>query len=134
VKGLLAAAVAAALASTVFAAAAGGGTRLPTLRADVGEWSIVPSVGVLPAGRARIVVRNVGAYAHEIVLVRTSTFAARLPLRGTRAVVRPEAQPLLVHAGRSASLVVTLRPGSYVLLDNLPWHYWKGTATAFSVR
>ena len=133
-KGFLAAAVAAALASTAFAAAAGGGTRLPTLRADVGEWSIVPSVGVLPAGRARIDVRNVGADAHEIVLVRTSTFAARLPLHGTRAVVHPEAQPLLVRAGRSASLVITLRPGSYVLLDNLPWHYWKGTATAFSVR
>lgn len=119
---------------TAFAATAGGAGRLPTIRADVGEWSIVPSVGAVRAGRVRIDVRNLGTYAHQVVLVRTRTFAERLPLRGTRAVVRPEAEPVFVRAGRSASFVVTLRPGSYLLLDNLPWHYWKGTAAAFSVR
>jgi uncharacterized cupredoxin-like copper-binding protein len=134
VRHSLAAAVAAAVALTAFVAVAGGGTRIPTLRADVGEWSIVPSVGALPAGRVRIDVRNLGADAHQIVLVRTRTFAARLPLRGTRALARPEAEPVLVRAGGSASFVVTLRPGSYLLLDNLPWHYWKGTSAAFSVR
>ena len=124
----------AAVALTAYAGAAGGATRIPTLRADVGEWSIVPSVGAVRAGRVRIDVRNLGADAHEIVLVRTKSFAARLPLRGTRAVARPEAAPVLVRAGQHASFVVTLRPGSYLLLDNLPWHYWQGTSTAFSVR
>jgi hypothetical protein len=134
VKLALAAAVAAATALSAFAGVAGGGTRLPTLGADVAEWSIVPSVGSLPAGRVRIDVRNLGTSAHQLVLVRTRTFAARLPLRGTRAVVHPLAEPVLVRAGAHASFVVTLRPGSYVLLDNLPWHYWQGTSTAFSVR
>jgi uncharacterized cupredoxin-like copper-binding protein len=134
VKVLLAAAVVASAALTVFVAVAGGGTRLPTLRADVGEWSIVPSTGAVPAGRVLIDVRNLGAEPHELVLVRTKTFAAQLPLHGTRAVIRPEAKPVLVRAGRHTTFVVTLRPGSYVLLDNLPWHYWKGTSAAFSVR
>lgn len=111
-----------------------GATSPFTLRADVGEWSIVPSVGSVRAGRVRIEVRNLGTAAHQIVLVRTKAFAARLPLRGTRAVVRPAAEPVLVRAGQRASFVVTLRPGPYVLLDNLPWAYWKGASTAFSVR
>jgi hypothetical protein len=134
VKALLAAAAAALTVLAALAGGAGGGTRIPTLPADAGEWSIVPSVGALPAGRVRIDVRNLGAYAHQVVIVRTKTFAEQLPLRGTRAVVRPEAAPVLVRAGRHASFFVTLRPGSYVLLDNLPWHYWKGTSAAFSVR
>jgi uncharacterized cupredoxin-like copper-binding protein len=120
------------------AAAAPAGTArgdsLPTLRADVAEWSIVPSSGAVPAGRVRIEVRNLGAYAHEVVLVRTRSFAAPLPLRANRAVVTPVARTRLLRAGERASFVVTLRPGSYVLLDNLPWHYWKGTSAAFSVR
>jgi hypothetical protein len=134
VKTVLVATAAALTALSAFAGVAGGGTRVPTLRADVGEWSIVPSVGALPAGRVRIEVRNFGTYAHQVVIVRTKTFAEQLPLRGTRAVVHPEAAPILVRAGRQASFVVTLRPGSYVLIDNLPWHYWKGTSAAFSVR
>jgi hypothetical protein len=134
VKRSFAAASVLAAVLTLGVPVAGSGTRMPTLRADVGEWSIVPSVGALRAGRIRIDVRNLGAEAHQIVITRTGNFAARLPLRGTRAVVHPEARPILVHAGGRASFVVTLRPGSYVLLDNLPWAYWKGTAAAFSVR
>jgi uncharacterized cupredoxin-like copper-binding protein len=134
VKTAFATAAAAAVALTAFSGVAGGSTGIPTLRADVAEWSIVPSVGALPAGKVRIDVRNFGTYTHQIVIVRTRTFAAQLPLRGTRAVVHPAAEPVLVRAGGHASFVVTLAPGSYVLLDNLPWHYWKGTSTAFSVR
>jgi hypothetical protein len=66
--------------------------------------------------------------------VRTRSFDERLPLQGTRALVRPLAKTALIRSGGRASFVVTLRPGSYLLLDNLPWHYWKGTSVAFSVR
>lgn len=133
-KTLLTGAALAALALAAFSGAAGGASRVPTIRADVGEWSIVPSVGAVPAGRVRVDVRNLGAYAHQVMVVPTRTFGERLPLHGTRAVAHAEAGPVFVRAGRSASFVVTLRPGSYLLLDNLPWHYWKGTAAAFSVR
>jgi uncharacterized cupredoxin-like copper-binding protein len=104
------------------------------LRADVAEWSIVPSAGVVPAGRVRIDVRNLGNSLHEVVLVRTRAFDSRLPLRGTRANVQPLGASLRVAPGARTSFVVSLKPGSYVLLDNLPWHYWKGTSAAFVVR
>jgi len=66
--------------------------------------------------------------------MRTATFGARLRLVGSRAVVHPLAASVVVRPGKTATLVVSLRRGSYVLLDNLPWSYWKGTSVAFSVR
>jgi uncharacterized cupredoxin-like copper-binding protein len=124
---------AAVLAGTASATAAGA-AHTSTLRADVGEWSIVPSTGAVPAGRVRIDVRNLGRDAHQIVLVRTTSFAQRLPLRENRAVVQPLHATPPVRPGGRASFVVSLSRGSYLLLDNLPWHYWKGTSVAFSVR
>jgi hypothetical protein len=121
------------LAALCAATAAGGTTRVATLRADVAESSIVPSTGSVAAGRVRIVVRNLGYEAHKIVLVRTSSFDQRLPLRGHRAVVHPIVATTLIHSGGQTSVEVTLRPGSYLLLDNLPWNYWKGTSVAFTV-
>jgi hypothetical protein len=105
-----------------------------TLRADVAEWSIVPSTGSVRAGTVRLVVRNLGASRHQITVVRTAAFGARLPLAGARAVVHPVAASVILRPGGTATLTVSLNRGSYVLLDNLPWSYWKGTSVAFSVR
>jgi uncharacterized cupredoxin-like copper-binding protein len=48
--------------------------------------------------------------------------------------VHPLAASMIVRPGKTATLVVSLKAGSYMLLDNLPWSYWKGTSVAFSVR
>lgn len=124
------------LASALVCAAAGNAGARPasTLRADVAEWSIVPSTGAVRAGRVRLVVHNLGATVHQVTLARTPSFGARLRLSGARAVARPLAASVVVRPGASAMLVVSLKPGSYVLYDNLPWSYWKGTSVAFSVR
>ena len=94
----------------------------------------MPSVGVVPAGRVRITVRNLGAVTHSLMVVRTDRFGQELPMKGSRAVARPVAAPVVVHAGAAKSFVVSLAAGSYVLLDNLPGHYWKGTSVAIAVR
>jgi uncharacterized cupredoxin-like copper-binding protein len=126
--GIAAALLGAAASSTA------GRTPAAVLRADVAEWSIVPSAGVVPAGRVRIDVRNLGNVRHEIVLVRTRAFDQRLPLAGARAAAPRGLGEAVVAPGARSSFVVSLRPGSYLLLDNLPWHYWQGTSAAFSVR
>jgi uncharacterized cupredoxin-like copper-binding protein len=124
------------VASALVLAVSGTAAPAPatTLRADVAEWSIVPSTGDVHAGLVRLVVRNLGASPHQVTVVRTSTFGARLRLDGARAVVHPLAASIVVRPGKSATLVVSLKRGSYMLLDNLPWSYWKGTSVAFSVR
>jgi uncharacterized cupredoxin-like copper-binding protein len=119
----------------VFAASGIAGARpTSTLRADVAEWSIVPSTGAVHAGRVRLVVHNFGATVHQVTVARTATFGARLRLSGSRALARSLGTSVLVPPGRTVSLVVSLKRGSYVLFDNLPWSYWKGTSVAFSVR
>jgi len=126
------------IVGTLLAAAASSGARTAApaaaLRADVAEWSIVPSTGAIRAGRVRVTVRNLGTTVHQVVLVRTSSFDQRLPLAGSRARVPSVLGQATVPPGARTSFVVTLGRGSYLLLDNLPWHYWKGTAAAFAVR
>jgi uncharacterized cupredoxin-like copper-binding protein len=124
------------VASALMCAVSGTAAPAPatTLRADVAEWSIVPSTGAVHAGVVRVVVRNLGASPHQVTVVRTATFGARLRLEGARAVVHPIAASIVVRPGKTATLVVSLARGSYMLLDNLPWSYWKGTSVAFSVR
>lgn len=121
-----------------FAAAANAASpaRRPAsalLRADVAEWSIVPSTGVVRSGSVRIVVRNLGEAAHRIAVVRTRRFDDRLPSDGIHVSVAPLARSVAVAPGAVASFVVKLKPGSYVLFDDLPWHYWLGTSVAFTV-
>jgi hypothetical protein len=124
------------VASALLLAVSGTAAPAPatTMRADVAEWSIVPSTGAVRAGLVRVVVRNLGATSHQITVVRTATFGARLRLAGPRAVVHPVAASMIVRPGQTATLVVSLEHGSYVMLDNLPWSYWKGTSVAFSAR
>jgi len=124
------------VASALMCAVSGTAAPAPatTLRADVAEWSIVPSTGAVHAGVVRVVVRNLGASPHQVTVVGTATFGARLRLEGARAVVHPIAASIVVRPGKTATLVVSLVRGSYMLLDNLPWSYWKGTSVAFSVR
>ena len=121
------------LAAAVFATGTPAAGPSSTLRADVAEWSIVPSQGVVRAGAVRVVLRNLGAEAHQLMIVRTRSFGETLRLRAHRAVAHPIAA-VLAPPGTSRSFVVRLRRGSYLLIDNLPWHYWKGTQAAFVVR
>ena len=115
-------------------ARAAANTPAASLRVDVAEWSMVPSAGVVPAGRVRITVRNLGTAPHSLMVVRTGLFGEELPMRGDHALATPVEAPVAVGAGATKSFVIRLAPGSYVLLDNLPWHYWKGTSVAFTVR
>jgi uncharacterized cupredoxin-like copper-binding protein len=126
------AALLAALGAASHVRAATGPTTV--LRADVAEWSVIPSAGVVRAGETRIVVRNIGYQPHQLMVVRVPTFAAQLRLRGSRAVATPVGSAVTVEPGTTVTFTVSLKSGSYLLVDNLPWHYWHGTSAAFSVR
>jgi uncharacterized cupredoxin-like copper-binding protein len=122
-------------AAAMPAAISRGATQQPAaLRADIAEWSLVPSAGIVRSGLVRITARNLGLGTHELVLVRTTRFAAVLSLEGNHAIGRPVAPPLVVEPGRSGSIEIRLKPGNYLLIDNLPWHYWRGTSAAIVVR
>jgi hypothetical protein len=128
-----------ALALVVASAASARGStsaqRDPrAMTALVAEWSVVPSEGVVAAGFIRIRVRNTGLEPHELVLTRTSRFGESLPLDGDHASARTVGPTVRVEPGQTVTAGFRLARGSYVLLDNLPWHYWQGTWAAFSAR
>jgi uncharacterized cupredoxin-like copper-binding protein len=131
--------LAAILAVTLVAASSAAASR-PAYRdpsamsALVAEWSVVPSEGILAAGTVRIRLRNVGVEQHELVVTRTARFSQKLPLSDDHAVATPIGQPILLAPGQSRTVTFHVGRGSYVLLDNLPWHYWQGAWAAFAVR
>ncbi len=101
---------------------------------DVSEWNVVPSQGLVAAGRVRVTVRDYGRRPHELQIVRTATWGDRLLVRAGRAVSAVVGRRLYVAPGGASSQTVTLRPGSYVLLDNFRGHYARGTWVALLVR
>jgi uncharacterized cupredoxin-like copper-binding protein len=90
-----------------------------------GEFSL-GAPRTIPAGETTFRVTNEGAAPHELAILKTDT-GANLTVRDGRAE-----EPGLVDRtaemapGSDATLTVTLEPGRYVLICNLPGHYQGG--------
>jgi uncharacterized cupredoxin-like copper-binding protein len=104
---------------------------------DLDEYS-VGAPADLPAGRTEFRVRNTGSIQHQLVILRTGLDPGELPVRD--AEVRTHApgvtlvkQTKRIKAGRSLEVTARLRPGSYVLICNVPGHYQSGMRTALKV-
>jgi hypothetical protein len=123
-----------ALAAVAALLAAPAGARPARLTADVAEWSVVPSRGVLAAGEVRIVAHNYGLLSHRLIVVRTARFNEALRVRGGHAVTTALADPIVVRPGETGSAVVRLRRGTYVVLDDRAGGYRNGAWAAFVVR
>ena len=99
------------------------------------EYSINLSSQTLPAGPVTFSVKNAGTTAHEFVVIKTDTRAADFPIttfEGERDRIDEDAAGKNVgetgdmEPGTSKTLTITLEPGHYVAVCNLPGHYSKG--------
>lgn len=80
------------------------------------------------------VVRNAGTVKHELVVLRTATKAAKLPVNdGGKASERGSVGRQLA-AGATRRLTLTLTKGHYVLICNLGGHYMAGMRANLTVR
>jgi uncharacterized cupredoxin-like copper-binding protein len=105
---------------------------------SVGGYFVHPSQATLTSGNANLEVANRGTETHELVILRTDSPANRLPVRGDR-VVEHEAGKNYgevddLAPGQRRSLNVSLPPGRYVLICNLPGHYEKGMHAVLTVQ
>jgi uncharacterized cupredoxin-like copper-binding protein len=119
-----------AKAATVNAAA--GGAKPVAVKLT--EWAVKPSTSTIDHGRVTFDVTNDGKAAHELVVLRTSKPAGQLG-SGTRISEQGhvgEAGDL--PAGASKQLKLTLAPGHYSLVCNLPGHYMSGMHADLTVR
>jgi uncharacterized cupredoxin-like copper-binding protein len=108
-------------------------TLTHTLHVDVTEWAVVPSQGLVSAGRLRLTVENYGRLRHELDIIPTDRWGQELEVRNGRAVGKNAARSVVVAPGQTRSAQVNLAPGYYVLLDNIRGHYAIGTAVSIIV-
>jgi uncharacterized cupredoxin-like copper-binding protein len=129
---LLAAALAATLAGGAYAAVSTSAAKIPVTEK---EWGVTPTPASAKAGSITFSVKNIGHLKHEFVVLKTSTPAAKLKTSGAVAVITGQVGKIPQFApGQTKTLTLTLKPGHYVLLCNLPAHYKAGQRTDFTVR
>ncbi len=98
------------------------------------EFKVLPSAASAKAGKVTFSIKNVGTLPHEFVVVKTNLAPSKLPVKNSKAVVKPVGSIKPIGKGKSATLTVTLKAGKYVLLCNIPGHYQAGQFTAFTVK
>ena len=112
-------------------------TGQSTVKASLGEYFIKLDKSSVPAGPVRFNVSNDGKVEHEFVVIKTNLAPAKLPVKGNEADedVGPSPGEIpSVKPGQNKTLAVTLKPGKYVLICNLPGHYKLGQYIGFTVE
>jgi uncharacterized cupredoxin-like copper-binding protein len=102
------------------------------------DYRIETSVESVPAGKVTFKIENVGATKHEMVVIQTDVAIDDMAVEGHETNeeapgMNPIGEVEDVQPGESTTLVLTLEPGGYVLLCNLPKHFERGMATEFQV-
>lgn len=126
------------------------GTELPTGVAPAGgnavnglerEWAVAVDLDDVHAGPVTFTFKNVGTIVHEMLVVKTDLLVSRLPVDSDTDRFNEESESWEVigeiseyQPGETKDLTVSLAPGSYQLVCNLPSHYGNGMATAFTVH
>jgi uncharacterized cupredoxin-like copper-binding protein len=123
------------------AAAPSGEKEAPSsgaLSVSLGEWFVKPAQADASAGEITFSATNDGKVAHELEVVKTDTPAGDLPVEGDQANVEEVGEESgeieEIAAGASEELKVSLEPGKYVLICNIPTHYEAGMYSDFTVK
>jgi uncharacterized cupredoxin-like copper-binding protein len=111
-----------------------GVTSKPLVAVQVDEFSVFPGTQGAPRGKVRFVVTNIGTVEHEFVVLKTAKPAGNL-LKGKEADESGAVGEIDgVPPGQARTLNLTLKPGHYSLICNLPGHYKTGQFADFYVR
>jgi uncharacterized cupredoxin-like copper-binding protein len=124
---LLAAVLAAGLLAADASAAA-------TVNVRLNEFRLILSTKTVKAGQVTFVVKNVGKLEHSFVVLKTTRAPGKLRQRGNVAVEEGRVGRIApFKPGQTRRLTLTLRPGKYVLICNMPLHYKAGQYAGFTV-
>lgn len=105
------------------------------------DYSITLGTSSANQGDVTFNLKNNGPSQHEFVVFKTDLDAAQLPYDKEKFAVTEDSSELTkvdekeaIDPGKSTSLTVTLAPGHYVLICNIPTHYVQGMRTNFTVN
>jgi uncharacterized cupredoxin-like copper-binding protein len=97
------------------------------------ELQISPSTTDVAAGRVRISATNGGKVPHELIVIRTDKPAAGLGSGSRVSEAGSVGEVADVAPGKTKSTTLTLKPGHYVMICNLPGHYMGGMRADLTV-
>ncbi len=105
------------------------------LKVTTTEFAFHPSTLTASAGKVRLTLVNPGKVVHELVVLKTAQATDALKVSGGRvseehAVGEVSETP----AGATKSATLTLKPGHYVYVCNIPGHYMSGMRGTLTVR
>ncbi len=134
---LAACVVALTATGAVLAACGGSGSR--GVKATESDFAIGLDRTSVKAGGVQFRVTNDGPSQHEFVVLKTNLPATALPVADGQAEEEGEGVQHVdevedLGSGQTGTLDVTLDPGNYVLICNLPGHYEQGMRAAFTVN
>lgn len=103
------------------------------IRVSLSEYAVKASAHRTTHGKLAFIVKNVGKIEHELVVLRTAKPADRLGRSARIQEVVHIGEVGGLQAGHSKRLTLSLTPGHYSLVCNLPGHYMAGMHTDFTV-
>lgn len=131
------------VAALALAGCAGGsstkGAADGTVTGELKEWEVSVDADTVAAGQVTFEITNNGTIGHEFLVVKTDIADGEIPVDGDHFPEDAEGITVIDEigeypAGETQSLVLTLEPGNYQLVCNLPAHYGAGMHTSFIVE
>jgi len=129
------------ISAAAVAALATGGGALAVADAGVAIVNVtlkdtgVQVTGVAAPGKVTFVVRNAGKATHELVVLKTGAALRALPMSGKQArETGLVGDTKKIAPGAVKRLTLTLAPGKYVLLSNLPGDYKRGMVAGLALK
>lgn len=131
------------VAALALAGCAGGSSTKSaadgTVTGELKEWEVSVDADTVAAGQVTFEITNNGTIGHEFLVVKTDIADGEIPVDGDHFPEDAEGITVIDEigeypAGETQSLVLTLEPGNYQLVCNLPAHYGAGMHTSFIVE
>lgn len=135
--------VIAPVAVLVLAGCAGGSSTKSasdgTVTGEVKEWEVSVDADKVAAGPVTFEITNNGGIGHEFLVVKTDIAPGEIPVDGDHFPEDAEGITVIDEigefpVGETQTLSLTLEPGAYQLVCNLPAHYAAGMHTGFIVE
>jgi uncharacterized cupredoxin-like copper-binding protein len=99
------------------------------------EYAFAPMAVTAKAGKLTITLDNKGMIPHELVVLKTGAAADSLAVKSGRvSESKSVGEVSETAAGATKSSTLTLKPGSYVFVCNIPGHYADGMRGTLTVR
>jgi uncharacterized cupredoxin-like copper-binding protein len=105
---------------------------------SVAEWEVDVDATTAKAGTVNFTITNDGTIGHEFLIVKSDIAPGEIPVDGNAFPEDASGIEVIDEIGEFAKgttepLTVTLEPGSYQLVCNLPSHYANGMFLGFEV-